>query len=61
MDGYFGRSVIVFGLLNVLDGLVVGEDRIVFLMMNYIDKFDLVLIRLGRVDMMVRIGEVLWY
>ncbi|CAP59892.1 uncharacterized protein PODANS_1_2170 [Podospora anserina S mat+] len=60
-DGYSGRSVTASGLLNALDGLAAGEDRIAFLTTNHIDKLDPALIRPGRVDMMVRIGEASRY
>lgn len=56
-DGYSGATVTFSGLLNALDGLAAGEDRIAFLTTNHIDRLDPALIRPGRVDMMVRIGE----
>ena len=56
-DGYSGASVTFSGLLNALDGLAAGEERIAFLTTNHIDRLDPALIRPGRVDMMVRIGE----
>jgi chaperone BCS1 len=60
-DGYSGRTVTASGLLNALDGLAAGEDRITFLTTNHIDRLDPALIRPGRVDMMVRIGEATRY
>jgi len=60
-DGYTGRTVTASGLLNALDGLAAGEDRITFLTTNHIDRLDPALIRPGRVDMMVRIGEATRY
>ncbi|KAL2015484.1 hypothetical protein VTK56DRAFT_5373 [Thermocarpiscus australiensis] len=60
-DGYSGRSVTASGLLNALDGLAAGEDRITFLTTNHIDRLDPALIRPGRVDVMVRIGEATRY
>ncbi|KAK4105624.1 hypothetical protein N658DRAFT_513025 [Parathielavia hyrcaniae] len=60
-DGYSGRTVTASGLLNALDGLAAGEDRIAFLTTNHIDKLDPALIRPGRVDMMVRIGDATRY
>jgi chaperone BCS1 len=60
-DGYSGRTVTASGLLNALDGLAAGEDRIAFLTTNHIDRLDPALIRPGRVDMMVRIGEATRY
>ncbi|KAL2144401.1 hypothetical protein VTI28DRAFT_9138 [Corynascus sepedonium] len=60
-EGYSGRTVTASGLLNALDGLAAGEDRIAFLTTNHIDRLDPALIRPGRVDMMVRIGEATRY
>ncbi|KAL2155127.1 hypothetical protein VTH82DRAFT_3803 [Thermothelomyces myriococcoides] len=60
-DGYSGRTVTASGLLNALDGLAAGEDRITFLTTNHIDRLDPALIRPGRVDVMVRIGEATRY
>lgn len=56
-DGYSGASVTFSGLLNALDGVAAGEERIAFLTTNHIDRLDPALIRPGRVDLMVRIGE----
>ncbi|KAK0657473.1 BCS1 N terminal-domain-containing protein [Cercophora newfieldiana] len=60
-DGYTGPTVTFSGLLNALDGLAAGEDRIAFMTTNHIDRLDPALIRPGRVDMMVRIGEATRY
>lgn len=56
-DGYGGANVTFSGLLNALDGVAAGEERIAFLTTNHIDQLDEALIRPGRVDMTVRIGE----
>ncbi|KAL8365912.1 hypothetical protein RB595_004610 [Gaeumannomyces hyphopodioides] len=56
-DGYSGATVTYSGLLNVLDGLAAGEDRIAFLTTNYIERLDPALIRPGRVDVIARIGD----
>jgi len=56
-DGYNGATVTFSGLLNALDGLAAGEDRIAFLTTNHIDRLDPALVRPGRVDVMERIGE----
>ncbi|KAH8585743.1 mitochondrial chaperone BCS1 [Bisporella sp. PMI_857] len=56
-DGYSGSSVTFSGLLNALDGVAAGEERICFLTTNHIDRLDEALIRPGRVDMTVRIGQ----
>lgn len=60
-DGYSGSSVTFSGLLNALDGLSAGEERIAFLTTNHIDRLDPALIRPGRVDMIVRVGEASRY
>lgn len=60
-DGYGGPTVTFSGLLNALDGLTAGEERIAFLTTNHIELLDPALIRPGRVDMMVRIGEATRY
>lgn len=60
-DGYSGASVTFSGLLNALDGVAAGEERIAFLTTNHIDRLDEALIRPGRVDMTVRIGEATRY
>ncbi|KAH8885073.1 hypothetical protein GQ53DRAFT_751370 [Thozetella sp. PMI_491] len=60
-DGYNGPTVTFSGLLNALDGLAAGEDRIAFLTTNHIELLDPALVRPGRVDMMVRIGEATRY
>ncbi|KAG9230192.1 mitochondrial chaperone BCS1 [Amylocarpus encephaloides] len=56
-DGYSGQTVTFSGLLNALDGVTAGEERISFLTTNHIERLDPALIRPGRVDMTVRIGE----
>lgn len=60
-DGYSGATVTFSGLLNALDGLAASEERIAFLTTNHIDRLDPALIRPGRVDMMMRIGEATRY
>ncbi|KAG6027264.1 hypothetical protein E4U40_001637 [Claviceps sp. LM458 group G5] len=60
-DGYNGANVTFSGLLNALDGVAAGEERIAFLTTNHIDRLDPALIRPGRVDMMLRIGEATRY
>ena len=56
-DGYRGANVTFSGLLNALDGVASAEERIVFLTTNYVDRLDGALVRPGRVDMAVRLGE----
>lgn len=60
-DGYSGTNVTFSGLLNALDGLAAGEERISFLTTNHIDRLDPALIRPGRVDMVLQIGEATKY
>jgi chaperone BCS1 len=56
--GYQGANVTFSGLLNALDGVASAEERMVFLTTNYIERLDPALVRPGRVDMTVRLGEV---
>ena len=55
-DGYSGSNVTFSGLLNALDGVAAGEERIAFLTTNHIERLDEALVRPGRVDLTVRIG-----
>lgn len=57
-DGYHGANVTFSGLLNALDGVASAEERVLFLTTNHISRLDSALIRPGRIDMTVRIGEV---
>ena len=54
--GYSGATVTFSGLLNALDGVAAGEERIAFLTTNHIERLDPALIRPGRVDMIHEIG-----
>lgn len=45
------------GLLNALDGVAAQEGRIVFLTTNHLDRLDRALIRPGRVDVVVELGN----
>ena len=56
-DGYRGANVTFSGLLNALDGVASAEERIVFLTTNHVERLDGALVRPGRVDMTVRLGE----
>ncbi|KAL4878670.1 BCS1 N terminal-domain-containing protein [Aspergillus karnatakaensis] len=60
-DGYQGANVTFSGLLNALDGVASAEERIIFLTTNHVDRLDEALVRPGRVDMTVRIGEITRY
>ncbi|KAF2843377.1 putative mitochondrial chaperone BCS1 [Patellaria atrata CBS 101060] len=56
--GYSGATVTFSGLLNALDGAVSAEGgRLVFMTTNHIDRLDEALIRPGRVDMQIYIGN----
>ena len=60
-DGYQGANVTFSGLLNALDGVASAEERILFLTTNHVERLDEALIRPGRIDMMVRLGEASRY
>jgi len=45
------------GLLNTLDGVTAGEERLVFMTTNHRDRLDPALIRPGRVDVMLELGN----
>lgn len=60
-DGYRGANVTFSGLLNALDGVASAEERIVFLTTNHVERLDEALVRPGRVDMTVRLGEATAY
>jgi len=56
-QGYRGATVTFSGLLNALDGVASADERIIFLTTNHIERLDEALVRPGRVDMTVRLGE----
>ncbi|KAF2133185.1 26S protease regulatory subunit 8 [Dothidotthia symphoricarpi CBS 119687] len=60
-DGFASASVTFSGLLNALDGVASAEERIIFLTTNHVERLDEALIRPGRVDMTVRLGEATQY
>lgn len=60
-DGYNGSTVTFSGLLNAMDGVAASTERISFLTTNHVERMDAALIRPGRVDMAVRIGEATRY
>ncbi|KAK2738382.1 hypothetical protein FQN57_007059 [Myotisia sp. PD_48] len=60
-DGYQGANVTFSGLLNALDGVASAEERIIFLTTNHVERLDEALVRPGRVDMTVRLGEATRY
>ena len=51
-------SCTLSGLLNVLDGVSSQEGRIVIMTTNHLDRLDSALIRPGRVDMRVHLGNI---
>lgn len=53
----FSSRVTFSGLLNALDGVAATERRIIFMTTNHIDKLDAALIRPGRVDVKVYLGD----
>ncbi|KAH8995383.1 mitochondrial chaperone BCS1 [Lactarius akahatsu] len=55
-DGY-QSSVTFSGFLNALDGVASGEERIIFLTTNHIERLDPALIRPGRVDLAALIDD----
>lgn len=46
------------GLLNVLDGVVSQEGRIVFMTANFSDNLDEALVRPGRIDKIIYMGRI---
>ena len=56
-DGYQGANVTFSGLLNALDGVASAEERLLFLTTNHVERLDSALVRPGRIDITVRIGE----
>ena len=46
----YQSSVTFSGFLNALDGVASGEERIIFLTTNHVERLDPALIRPGRVD-----------
>ncbi|KAM3421476.1 hypothetical protein BST61_g1869 [Cercospora zeina] len=56
-DGYSGANVTYSGLLNALDGVASAEERIILMTTNHIDRLDDALIRPGRVDMTLYLGN----
>ncbi len=61
VDGYRGANVTFSGLLNALDGVASAEERVLFLTTNHVERLDGALIRPGRIDMTVKIGEATWW
>ncbi|KAJ2353040.1 Complex III assembly protein translocase and chaperone [Coemansia erecta] len=54
----YQQSMVTFsGLLNALDGVASSDERIIFMTTNHIDRLDPALIRPGRVDVKVYLGN----
>jgi chaperone BCS1 len=45
------------GFLNALDGVASGEERLIFMTTNHVEKLDPALIRPGRVDLIEKIDD----
>lgn len=53
----YQSSVTFSGFLNALDGVASGEERIIFMTTNHVEKLDSALIRPGRVDLIEKIDD----
>ncbi|PKS10121.1 hypothetical protein jhhlp_001871 [Lomentospora prolificans] len=53
-----GPGCSLSGLLNVLDGVASQEGRIVLMTSNFADKLDKALVRPGRIDQMIYLGNI---
>lgn len=56
-DYSYQSSVTFSGFLNALDGVASGEERIIFMTTNHLERLDPALIRPGRVDLPVLIDD----
>lgn len=58
-NGYYRyqSSVTFSGFLNALDGVASGEERVIFMTTNHLEKLDPALIRPGRVDLSVLVDD----
>jgi chaperone BCS1 len=50
------RGLTLTGLLNVLDGVVAKEGRLLFMTTNHAERLDAALVRPGRIDKRLRFG-----
>ncbi|KAJ2519760.1 Complex III assembly protein translocase and chaperone [Coemansia sp. RSA 1939] len=58
----YQQSMVTFsGLLNALDGVASSDERIIFMTTNHIERLDPALIRPGRVDVKVFLGNATAY
>lgn len=53
----YSNNVTFSGLLNALDGVGASEGRILFMTTNHLEKLDPALIRPGRVDVKIGLGN----
>ncbi|KAJ2758136.1 Complex III assembly protein translocase and chaperone, partial [Coemansia nantahalensis] len=54
----YQQSMVTFsGLLNALDGVASSDERIIFMTTNHIERLDPALVRPGRVDVKVLLGN----
>lgn len=53
----YQSSITFSGFLNALDGVTSGEERIVFMTTNHLDRLDPALIRPGRVDIIQLVDD----
>ncbi|KAJ2227319.1 Complex III assembly protein translocase and chaperone [Coemansia sp. RSA 1722] len=54
----YQQSMVTFsGLLNALDGVASSDERIIFMTTNHIERLDPALVRPGRVDVKVYLGN----
>ncbi|KAI9504145.1 BCS1 N terminal-domain-containing protein [Coemansia spiralis] len=54
----YQQSMVTFsGLLNALDGVASSDERIIFMTTNHIERLDPALVRPGRVDVKVFLGN----
>lgn len=57
MGSSYQSSVTFSGFLNALDGVASGEERVIFLTTNHLERLDPALIRPGRVDLAALIDD----
>lgn len=53
-----GNKQMFGNMINALDGIMSGEDRIIIMTTNHIEKFSPVFLRPGRIDLKLEIGYV---
>lgn len=51
------KNISFSGLLNAIDGVTAGQGHIIIMTTNHIEKLDAALIRKGRIDLQISIGE----